>query len=422
MAETALEEWRRYPMLPVAAAMGYATSVIHVYGLGPYIEPIATEFDWSRTQITLGLTIATLMQSLASIPIGMAVDRMGARPLALIGVFVTPGAFALIGTATGGAGNWYFLWALMALAALPVQSTVWSSAVASRFNASRGLALAVGLCGASVAAALFPWLASRLIAAYGWKVAFQLHAAIWVAMAFPVIFFFFRGARDRQKTTGGVKVIAEQAEVFGVGLAEGLRSSIYLRLLLASLLFTFTILALVVHFIPILTDGGMNALRAAEIAALIGVFSIIGRLGTGVMLDRFRGSLVGAAAFLLPAAGCLTLLATDASGAGAIVLAMLMGLTLGAEIDVICYLTSRYFGLRNFGALYGGMLIALSVGTALGPLAAARVYDVYGDYQPFLWLTVGFMVSSSILLASLPSPTGNFARDSGDAESQSSPA
>ncbi len=44
--------------------------------------------------------------------------------------------------------------------------------------------------------------------------------------------------------------------------------------------------------------------------------------------------------------------------------ARLIGLTQGAEVDVIVYLTTRYFGLASFGALYGGILTALSIGTA----------------------------------------------------------
>jgi MFS family permease len=107
MAQSALGEWRRHPLLPIAAALGYATSVLHVYGLGPYIEPISREFGWSRTQTTAGLTLATLLQCLGSIPVGMAVDRLGARPLGLVGALLLPAAFALLSTATGGKANWY---------------------------------------------------------------------------------------------------------------------------------------------------------------------------------------------------------------------------------------------------------------------------------------------------------------------------
>src|SRR3954470_15509005 len=116
-------EWRKHFMLPVAAGLGYATSVIHIYGLGPYIQPLAAEFGWSRTQVTGGLTVATLVQAACSVPIGMLVDRVGPRLLGVIGALLTAAAFALMSTATGEATNWYMLWGLMALATLPIQAT-----------------------------------------------------------------------------------------------------------------------------------------------------------------------------------------------------------------------------------------------------------------------------------------------------------
>ncbi len=397
------EEWRRYYMLPIAAALGYATSVIHIYGIGPYIGPISDEFGWSRTLTTAGLSIATLIQAIFSIPIGFAVDRVGPRSFALAGILLTTGAFALIGTATGGATNWFLLWGLMALATLPVQATVWTSAVTTRFEASRGLALAVTLCGASVAAWLFPKLGAYLIAGHGWKSALAMQAGIWVLVAFPIIFLFFRGAHDTQRKPIE-QAAPDRAALSGVSFTEGLRSTIYWRLLLASLMFTFTIIALVVHFIPILTGRGFTPLAAADVAARIGLASIVGRLGTGMLLDRYRASQVGAAVFLLPAIGCLLMIFGGASLIAPSVAALLIGLTLGAEVDVIAYLTTKHFGLKSFGALYGGLLAALSIGTASGPLGAARIFDVYGNYLPFLWLTIGLMIASSIALVSLPKP------------------
>jgi predicted MFS family arabinose efflux permease len=184
----------------------------------------------------------------------------------------------------------------------------------------------------------------------------------------------------------------------------GLRSTIYLRLLLASLLFTFTVPALIVHFVPILSDDGITPIEAAEIAALVGVFSIIGRLSAGFLLDRFPAAWVGATAFLLPIFGCLALNAFPGNQPAACFAAILFGLTSGAEIDVVVYLTARHFGLRNYGALFGGMMIALAIGSAAGSLAAARVFDVAGSYAPFLWVTIGFMAASALALFTLPKP------------------
>lgn len=256
--QPASTEWRRFGMLPVAAALGYATSVIHIYGIGPYIEPIQEEFGWSRAQATSGLTVATIINAIFCIAIGMLVDRMGPRVVGLIGVLLTTGAFALLGTATGEKSNWYLLWGMMAFATLPVQATIWTSAVASRFETSRGMALAVTLSGASLAATVFPLLATWLIDSYGWRTAFAVEGGIWAAITFPMLLLFFRGARDK-KPTDDKQAIVSPSQLVGVSASEALRSLVFVRLFVASVLFTFTIIALVVHYAfasLFITNGG----------------------------------------------------------------------------------------------------------------------------------------------------------------------
>jgi MFS family permease len=399
-------EWQRYWTLPIAAALGYATSVIHIYGISPYVVPVSEDFGWSRSTVTFGLTIATLIQALFGVPIGMLVDRIGPRPLGVIGVALTCAAFATIGLASNGSElQWYALWVVMALATLPVQATIWTAAVATRFEESRGLAFAITLCGASIAQALFPWLGTNLIASYGWQSAMALQAGIWAIVAWTGIFLFFRGARDQKPAArDGEEIAAAVApgSAEGLGFIEGLKSSIYIRLLIASVLFTFVALALVVNFIAIQTDAGMEATAAGALAFWIGIFAIAGRLGTGFLLDRLRANMVGAGIFCLPVMACLTFL--FAGPEAAFLAAALIGLTVGAEVDVIVYLATRHFGLKAFGALYGGLLVALSLGTALGPLAANEVYDATGDYDGFFWGAIGCMAVSVVCLASLPRP------------------
>jgi len=402
-APDAMTEWRRHFMLPIAAALGYACSVIHIYGLGPFIAPISAEFGWTRAEVTFGLTISTVISAVFCIPIGILVDRFGPRRLGLVGCLLMLGTFSLLGTATGELWNWYLLWVVLSLGTILVQATIWTAAVSSRFERARGLALAIALSGASIGATVFPPLATWLIETHGWQRAVAYEASIWAAVTFPVLLLFFRGARDRGASPDPTDAPV-QAVQGGVTLPEAFRSSVFWRLFAASMMFTVTIIALQVHFVPVLTDGGAAPMAAAGIAALVGIFSIIGRLGTGFLLDRFRGSRVGALVFLLPAFGCLLLLYGGADTLALSVAAALIGLTLGSEIDVIAYLTSRYFGLRHFGALYGAMLVALSMGTAIGPVAAAAVFDSQGSYAPFLWLTIALMLGSSTALMTLPRP------------------
>jgi len=412
-SQSAKAEWRSFWSLPVASAFGYSTAVLHSYSLGPFIEPLQRDFSWSRAQISVGITVSGVIAAIFSVPIGLLVDRVGPRPIGLTGVLLMTGSFALFGTATGDTTNWLLLWSLLAFANLWLQATVWTSAVASRFAQSRGLAFAVTLSGASVAATVFPLLATWLIRDYGWRTAFPTMGAIWAALVFPILFVYFRSARDEalqkdRSSSAPVQaksVTAPTASLAtGMSVPEGFRSSALYKLVFAAGLFTLTALGIIVHFVPILKDAGADPLAAAGIASLVGIFSVLGRLGTGLLLDRIPGHIVGAAVFLLPIVACALLYFYGSHPLSQSVAAAIFGLTVGAEVDVIAYLASQHFGLKNFGVFSGVMIGALALGAAFGPLAAGASFDRYGTYKQFLLLTMVCMAASSVFLATLTRP------------------
>lgn len=400
---TAQAEWRSFWFLPIVAAIGYSTAVLHTYGIGAFMAPLQAEFGWSRAQISVGLAITGFGGALLSVPLGLLVDRIGPRVVALVGVASMTGAFALLGTASGSIRNWIALWCLVAFANTWLQATVWTSAVASRFEKSRGLAFAVTLSGASLSAIVFPVLATYLIQSYGWRNAFTAMGVIWAAFVLPVLLLFFRSSLDGGRKASVAKKDAAAAAA-GMTTAEALRTSAFYKLFLASGLFTFTAIGIIVHFVPILTDRGTEPLVAAGVASLVGFFSIVGRLGTGFLLDRFAARFVGAVVFLLPILSCALLLLDGSNRVSQSIAAGAFGLTVGAEIDVIAYLTARYFGLRDYGVIFGAMTGALLLGIACGPLAAGTAFDRFGSYAEFLMLTAGFMAASSLALATLGRP------------------
>lgn len=401
-AQSATSEWRRYWTLPIAGGLGYSLGVIHLYSLGVFMGPLIEEFGWTRAQASAGLTMTGFVSAFAAFPIGFLVDRLGPRRVGILGAILMGVTFALLSTATGSIANWLLLWAVLAVATFFIQPTVWTSAVATRFEASRGLAFALALSGASLGSAIFPAMATASIESYGWRGAFLFMAALWGVFVLIALVLFFRGARDQRQKPG----IAEQAKpvLIGVSLKEGLRTPAFYKLFAAAFLFAFTTLGIVVHFVPVLTDSGAQPLAAAGIAGLVGIFSIVGRIGMGMLLDRFPARIIGALAYLIPVPACLLLLFAGADPISQTIAAVLIGLTAGAEVDVIAYLASRHFGLKNFGALFGCMVAALSMGTAFGPLAAGAVFDATGGYAPFLLTTIALMVLSSLAIASLKPP------------------
>ncbi|KHK90290.1 MFS transporter [Novosphingobium malaysiense] len=399
----AAEEWRQFWFLPLLAALGYSSAVLHTYGVGPFIEPIQAEFGWSRAGMSFGLTIVGAVGALLAIPMGMVVDRLGPRRVALVGTILMPVSMGLLGTTSDSLAHWYMLWGLVAFANLWMQATVWTSALASRFEKSRGMAFAVCFSGASFTATVLPFIATSLIMAFDWRTAIMLIGAIWTVAVFPLMFFFFRGAQDVKAADGKVSQ-APPVSLPGATVAEALRSFSFYSLFLASLLFTTTAVGMIVHIVPILKDQGATALGAAGIASLVGIFSIIGRLGTGFLLDRFPPNLVGALSFMLPVIACLLLLFDGANPVSQSVAASLFGFTLGAEVDVIAYLATRQFGLKNYGVIFGAIVTAMAAGGAIGPLVAGFAYDIYSGYSQFLMLTMALMVISAAAVIWLGKP------------------
>jgi MFS family permease len=394
----AAAEWRRYWPLPIVAALGMASSGLTTHAIGPLMVPLAKEFGWTRTEISSGLTVCSLGSVLFLSLIGMLVDRWGARRVGLAGVLLMPAAFALLGTATGSLGNWLILWCGMAFGALWVSGATWTTAIAGRFDAGRGMAVAVTISGGALSLVIFPPLLTILMQSFGWRKACFITAAIVATILFLLVFFFFRDARDDLPPAKGAQAAPP---LTGVTLQEALRMRALYALLLAGGAFTFSLVGTMIHLVPMMISFGDTPVTAAWIASVAGFASIAGRLGTGALLDRFPGYLVGAVAYLLPIVACLLLLIAGTDLRAQVAAAIIFGLSMGAELDVVSYLTTRYFGMKHIGTLLGVVMSTTSAGLATGPLVAGIIFDRFDGYGPFMIITIGLMLVSGAALLSL---------------------
>jgi MFS family permease len=171
--------------------------------------------------------------------------------------------------------------------------------------------------------------------------------------------------------------------------------------MLAGTSFTFTLVGLTVHFIPILADDGETRMAAAGIASLIGIFSAVGRLAVGILLDWFGSARkVAAGCLLLPISGCVLLILQGGGWTHALA-AMLVGLGLGSEFDLVTYLATRHLGMKRFGMLFGAIMVPMSLGTATGPLVASSIHDHFSSYGPFLWLAIPLLAIGALSLVLL---------------------
>ena len=146
-----------------------------------------------------------------------------------------------------------------------------------------------------------------------------------------------------------------------------------------------------------MTDKGYSPETAATLMIAVGLSTMAGRLLSGYLVDRFFAPFVAASFFLLPCLGIYLLDSTISPVVGIISL----GLASGTEIDMIGFLTSRYFGMKRFGQLYGYLFASFVVGSAIGPYMMGLAFERLHSYEPALWTFSAFMLLSSGAILSL---------------------
>ena len=395
-------EWRGAWPLPFVSAIGYGLAISQIHSFGVFIEPLQKEFGWSRGATSSALTVLSALLVFSPV-MGSLIDRWGPRRIAIPGAAAYCCAFALLSQVGPTLWSWWLLWALLGLATLTIQPMTWLSAVASRFDRSRGLAVAIAFCGAGIGAALIPPAAEQLVQLYGWRLAYVALAAGFAIASLPLLILFFRDAND----VAGRKPLRETAEptpaatLQGRTLLEAAKSPRFWKLAIVAFLSVSAITALLVHFVPLMTWKGLARADAARIASLIGLSSIAGRLITGVLLDRINGAIVGAVGFSLPILLALLILSTGPQLMPAMAAAILFGLTLGCEVDALGYLTTRHFGMRSLGAVFGAIIAIESLAVGVGATVAGFVFDFTGSYRPVLLGLIPIFALSALLIATL---------------------
>ena len=146
-------------------------------------------------------------------------------------------------------------------------------------------------------------------------------------------------------------------------------------------------------------------MQAAVARGAIGPALLLGRVAGGALLDRVFAPFVVAGMLLMLLLAVITIVAGPMSMPRGVAVALLAGVSLGAEVDCIAFLVSRYFGTRHFATTYGMLFGLFSLGYGIGPLVGGLVFDKFGSY---LWVLGPFagllMVATVVALLLGPYP------------------
>ncbi len=394
---TAAGEWRAGWTLALTAMWGISLTTLHSGSTGIMMEPLEREFGWSRTEIYLGNSLVSYVPVLLGTAMGLAIDRIGPRRIALAAAAAMCLGYALLAQVTGSLWHWWANWALIGIA-IATMPTVWLTAVSGRFNQSRGLAIAVALSGTGLANFLVPPIANALVESYGWRGGYIGLAAIWAAIVLPLAFFFFRGAGEMRKGAGDA---APPAPITGFTAREGFRSPAFWKLFFGAFFGTAGGVALIMNMVPVLVSTGLDKGAAAWIAGLAGLSTIAGRIFGGWLMDRINARNIAGVATIAGATLPVLLLLFPGVIGAAVFGVCVYGFAGGAKIGALVYLTSRHLGQRAFGTLYASINAFMALGVGTAPLIANMIYDATRNYTPVMWAAVPVLSIAAFIYFSL---------------------
>jgi MFS family permease len=371
-------------VLTVALALFLGPPPIMVFSFGVFLKALSGEFHSGRAAVSLGFTLHNLAGALCAPLAGRLVDRFGGRRVilpstAIFGTILLSSQFC-----SGKISQLYVFYLAAGMIGSGAGPVVYGIVASHWFERRRGLALGLMMFGLGAGALVMPSLAQRLIAHFGWRGAYAAIGAAVLIISLPVMAVFLKDTPQRMGLLpdGTTRV---RTPTVGEDLDQGLtwhdawNTWTFWLLLCAFILVSASVQGCFIHMAAMLSDRGSTPEASALATSLVGAALLIGRVGTGYLLDRFFAPRIAALAFGAAAVGIALLWATSAI-APAFAAAFLVGLGLGAEVDIIAFLTSRYFGLRSFGVIYGFIFAGFGLAGGLGVYLMGAAFDVRGSY------------------------------------------
>ena len=372
---------------------------VMTFSFGVFLPSFENEFGWSRGQISLALTLTILSAAVVMPLAGRTLDRVGARRFTLWATLIFGVSVMSLYFVPGNLALFYLWFVVIGILAAGAAPGPFARAVSAWFDKRRGLALGLCMAGVGIGAAMMPLIARSATATFGWRGAYVVIGCLIVTVT-PILLWLLHNDpedvggyvdNDPNRESGNA-----QKQLLGLTRREAFGKRTFWLLLAAFLIAAFTINGTTVHLVPLLLDRGVTFEAAAGTASFIGLALIFGRVVAGYLLDRVFAPYVAISFLCGPIVGML-ILAQGGTGSTAILSAALLGLGVGAEVDLIAYMASRYFGLKSFGEIYGYLFGTFIVGTGLGPLATGIAFDRMGNYST-IFISYAVLLGLSCLL------------------------
>ncbi len=402
-AELGPQYSRRYAWTAVGTTfvtLGLVYGIWYSYAV--FLVAFLREFGWNRSLVAGAFSVFVVLHGFMSPIAGWVGGRVGPRRLILAGGCAIGCGLLLTAQTTAW---WHLYLAFGVITAVGVGGSGWvASVVLVRGWFPERVGTALGVASAGIGAGIFGLvpLAHLLIDGLGWRWAYRIFAALIVGWILPAVFWLVRDP-PREKTAfrtgaGGHRVTMDGGAYWT--LASAMRDWHFWGLAAVFFLGNVSTQMLLVHQVAYLVDQGVPLAVAAAAGGFVGLVSIAGKMGLGILSDRTNRELAYTMAFgcLVASLGVLVLAGRYPMSGLAYLYALLIALGYSATAPLTPAAASDLFSGPRFSTIFGCLHLGNSLGAATGAWVGGRIFDGTGSYAAALWLALVAAVSSATLL------------------------
>jgi MFS family permease len=386
----------RWVIVAAGAFMG-CVAIGAIFSLPVFLQPMSTATGWSRTTISLAMTIDFVTMGIAAFGWGMLMDRFGPRIVLLAGSSILGLGLVLASRAATVEQFQLFYGGLVGAGGGAIFAPLMAT-VTGWFDRHRSLAVSLVSAGMGVAPMTVAPIAAVLVSKYDWRFSqLLIGLAVWVLLL-PAAFLVRRAPGLVAGSAAG------RAAEPQMSLRAALTSPQFVVLASVYFLCCATHSGPLFHTVSYAISCGMTVTAAVSIYSVEGLAGLGGRIAFGLLGDRFGAKRTFVSGLLLQAAavGCYMLVRQQFAFYS---VAVVFGFAYAGIMPLYAVLVRENFPLPIIGSVVGAASMASSLGMALGPLAGGVIFDTYGTYR---WLYVASVLfglgAAVIMLTFRPAP------------------
>jgi MFS family permease len=382
-------EGYRWVIVAAGAFMG-CVAIGSIFSLPVFLQPMSVATGWSRTAISLAMTLDFVTMGIASFGWGMLMDRVGPRIVLLAGSSVL-GLGLVLASRAATVEEFQLLYGVLVGAGGGAIFAPLMATVTGWFDRHRSLAVSLVSAGMGVAPMTVAPIAAVLVSKYDWRFSqLLIGLAVWVLLL-PVAFLV------RRPPSLVSDLAARHADEPRMTLRAALTSPQFVVLALTYFLCCATHSGPLFHTVSYAISCGLTVAAAVSIYSVEGMAGLAGRIAFGLLGDRFGAKRTFVSGLLLQAAavGCYMLVRQQLAFYS---VAVVFGFAYAGIMPLYAVLVRENFPLPIIGSVVGAASLASSLGMALGPLAGGVIFDTYGTYRWLYVASVLFGLGAAVIM------------------------